>query len=93
MKKQARNYRIIEYLNTQARTSYLARIRNPNREMPDFDLAYAGGLTKARHHYDHKHHKEHGHGKEMHGDDHGIAKPMNPAEHPAETGHPPDPHH
>ena len=35
MKQQDRNYRILEYLNVVPRTSYLARIRNPNPEMPD----------------------------------------------------------
>jgi molybdopterin-containing oxidoreductase family iron-sulfur binding subunit len=35
MKAQDRNYRLLEYLNVNTRTSYLARIRNPNPEMPD----------------------------------------------------------
>ena len=35
MKKQDRNYRLLEYLNVNTRTSYLARIRNPNLKMPD----------------------------------------------------------
>jgi len=35
MKKQDRNYRLLEYLNVETRTSYLARIRNPNPKMPD----------------------------------------------------------
>ena len=35
MKQQDRNYRILEYLNVVPRTSYLARIRNPNPKMPD----------------------------------------------------------
>ncbi|HEX4667083.1 MAG TPA: TAT-variant-translocated molybdopterin oxidoreductase [Chthoniobacterales bacterium] len=35
MKEQNRNYRLLEYLNVKARTSYLARIRNPNPKMPD----------------------------------------------------------
>ncbi|HEY6229188.1 MAG TPA: hypothetical protein VI282_18875, partial [Verrucomicrobiae bacterium] len=35
MKKQDRNYRILEYLNVIPRTSYLARLRNPNPKMPD----------------------------------------------------------
>ena len=30
-----RNYRLLEYLNVNTRTSYLARIRNPNPKMPD----------------------------------------------------------
>jgi len=35
MKEQDRNYRILDYLNVVPRTSYLARIRNPNPKMPD----------------------------------------------------------
>ena len=35
MKEQDRNYGILEYLNVVPRTSYLARIRNPNPKMPD----------------------------------------------------------
>ena len=35
MKEQDRNYRLLDYLNIVARTSYLARIRNPNSKMPD----------------------------------------------------------
>ncbi len=35
MKAQDRNYRLLEYLNVNPRTSYLARIRNPNPKMPD----------------------------------------------------------
>jgi MoCo/4Fe-4S cofactor protein with predicted Tat translocation signal len=34
-KMQDRNYRLLEYLNVNTRTSYLARIRNPNPKMPD----------------------------------------------------------
>ena len=35
MKQQDRDYRLLDYLNIRARTSYLARIRNPNPKMPD----------------------------------------------------------
>jgi MoCo/4Fe-4S cofactor protein with predicted Tat translocation signal len=35
IKMQDRNYRLLEYLNVNTRTSYLARIRNPNPKMPD----------------------------------------------------------
>ena len=35
LKRQDRDYRLLDYLNIRARTSYLARIRNPNPKMPD----------------------------------------------------------
>lgn len=35
LKKQQRNYSVLGYLNNQPRTTYLARIRNPNPSMPD----------------------------------------------------------
>lgn len=34
VRKSQRAYRLLEYLNTQPRVSYLARIRNPNLKMP-----------------------------------------------------------
>ncbi len=38
VKAENRNYRLLEYLNVKTRTSYLARIRNPNPKMPDAAL-------------------------------------------------------
>ncbi len=35
MKAQNRNYQLLKYLNVNTRTSYLARLRNPNPKMPD----------------------------------------------------------
>ncbi len=92
-KLNPRNYRIIEYLNTQARTSYLARVRNPNKKMPDFEVAYADKKPKARHHYDHHHAGEHKEGHQGHptGDDHGVVPPKS-LEHAAE-GSAPDRQH
>ena len=34
LKAKERNYRLLEYLNVNTRTSYLARLRNPNPKMP-----------------------------------------------------------
>ena len=48
MKAQDRNYRLLEYLNVSTRTSYLARIRNPNPKMPDaHKIAVASPVEKA----------------------------------------------
>ena len=47
MKTQDRNYRLLEYLNVNTRTSYLARIRNPNPKMPDAgNIGVASPLTE-----------------------------------------------
>ncbi|MEP6698690.1 MAG: TAT-variant-translocated molybdopterin oxidoreductase [Verrucomicrobiota bacterium] len=55
IKKQERNYRLLEYLNVNTRTSYLARIRNPNPKMPD-----AGRIAVAS--LGHEAHEHEGHG-------------------------------
>ncbi len=55
LNKDQRSYRLLEYLNTQNRVSYLARIRNPNPKMPD--AARAGSASRDVH----GHHGEHSH--------------------------------
>jgi molybdopterin-containing oxidoreductase family iron-sulfur binding subunit len=44
LKDHPRNYRLLSELNIQPRTSYLAKIRNPN---PEFPKADAEGSTQA----------------------------------------------
>ena len=47
LKEDQRGYRLLEYLNTENRVWYLARIRNPNPKMPD--AARAGSASKGGH--------------------------------------------
>jgi molybdopterin-containing oxidoreductase family iron-sulfur binding subunit len=39
LKQQERDYTVLEFLNIKPRTTYLARVRNPNPAMPDFQEA------------------------------------------------------
>ncbi|CAN5479567.1 TAT-variant-translocated molybdopterin oxidoreductase [soil metagenome] len=55
VKSENRNYRLLEYLNVKTRTSYLARIRNPNPKMPD-----AGAIGVASLGHGHGGREEHG---------------------------------
>jgi molybdopterin-containing oxidoreductase family iron-sulfur binding subunit len=36
LKAQQRNYNLLDFLGTKPRTTYLARVRNPNPRMPDY---------------------------------------------------------
>lgn len=47
LKEDQRGYRLLDYLNTENRVWYLARIRNPNPKMPD--AARAGSASKGGH--------------------------------------------
>jgi molybdopterin-containing oxidoreductase family iron-sulfur binding subunit len=49
MKQQDRNYRLLNYLNVNTRTSYLARIRNPNPKMPDAAKIGVASILKEGH--------------------------------------------
>lgn len=50
-KASDRNYALLGYLNIRPRTTYLGRVRNPNKEMPDF---YRMPLTKMEYKRDFK---------------------------------------
>jgi len=53
LKQQDRNYRLLDYLNVNARTSYLARIRNPNPKMPDAEDIGVASPTEEEHGSEH----------------------------------------
>jgi molybdopterin-containing oxidoreductase family iron-sulfur binding subunit len=55
LNKDQRSYRLLEYLNTQNRVSYLARIRNPNPKMPDASRAGSASRDAHGHHGEHPH--------------------------------------
>jgi hypothetical protein len=65
MKKSARDYSVLEFLKTKPRITYQARIRNPNKSMPDYTDAPWSFKE-----FEHKngHHAEHG--AEAHDHDH-----------------------
>jgi len=74
LKAEPRNYTMLMYLNVSPRTSYLARIKNPNMAMPGADkVGWANG---------HPHHGG-GHGEEHNG--HGDAPHGAPAGHATEA--------
>jgi len=50
LKQLDRNYSVLDFLLTKPRTTYLARVRNPNKAMPDFQetpLSFRNGKSTA----------------------------------------------
>ncbi|HZQ47173.1 MAG TPA: 4Fe-4S dicluster domain-containing protein, partial [Verrucomicrobiae bacterium] len=53
LKAQERDYNVLDFLNTKPRTTYLARIRNPNPNMPDaYEMPNSTEEFKEKNHQD-----------------------------------------
>ena len=58
LKKLGHDYTMLQYLNLRPRLSYLARIRNPNPEMPGAELIGISSLVEMHNHDHIGHHKQ-----------------------------------
>jgi MoCo/4Fe-4S cofactor protein with predicted Tat translocation signal len=53
LKKLDRDYTVLEFLNTRPRLTYLAKVRNPNKQMPDFATQYGKGTLSFQNYEQH----------------------------------------
>lgn len=65
-----RNYSVLGYLETKARTTYLARVRNPNPEMPDYQESTMSPYTTQEYFRSNNEDPFEHHGHGAHGGDH-----------------------
>ena len=65
-KAREQDYALLGYLNIRPRTTYLGKLRNPNKDMPDY-----AALPFSRTEYNHKNHPG---GAGEHGHEHGEPK-------------------
>jgi len=83
LKQQTRDYSVLEFLLTKPRLTYLARIRNPNPKMPDYQTMIESGPNSLQE-YEAK--METDNPFEHHGAGHEAGEEAAPAGHPAEKG-------